>query len=392
MASTQRVVLGEGVTWTVVGEDFRVAEPVEQYLEYLRSRDCSPNTLKSYARGLALWWTFLERRAQSWDAIGVTELGTFVGQLRRESVAEDVVPLDDGTGRAADATVASRARAVMGFYRYHAARGVEVAGRLYETVKARPGSYLPFLEHVARRTGRRSSVVKIRVRAKPVPVLLPGQMAAIREAEAAWDAAGAVWSGELRYRLLWTLLEETGLRLGEAIGLRHRDWKTGTGTTAQVEVVHREDHPHGVRAKSGHRRVFVGSALDRLYGDWVWALCEAGADVELGDWDDAYIFCNLRRGSRFAPIRPESVYKHLGVVKRRLPAVPHGMTPHWYRHTHATALLLAGVPMHVVSRRLGHADVQTTINTYAHVTEDAELRACADWQKITQAWGTGHES
>jgi integrase len=42
--------------------------------------------------------------------------------------------------------------------------------------------------------------------------------------------------------------------------------------------------------------------------------------------------------------------------------------------SHATALLLSGVPVHVVSRRLGHADVQTTLNTYAHVTEDAELR------------------
>jgi integrase len=279
----------------------------------------------------------------------------------------------------------------MGFYHYHAARGVEVAGRLYETVRARPGGYLPFLEHVARRTGRRSSVVKIRVRTKPVPVLLPAQMAVIRDAEASWDAAGAVWSGELRYRLLWTLLEETGLRLGEALGLRHCDWKTGTGTTAQVEVVPREDHPHGLRAKSGHRRVFIGSALDRLYGDWVWALCEAGADVELDDWDNAYIFCNLRRGPRFAPLRPESVYKHLGVRKKDVPGLPPHMTPHWYRHTHATALLLSGVPMHVVSRRLGHADIQTTINTYAHVTEDAELRACADWQKITRTWGSRHE-
>ncbi|MFG2563692.1 tyrosine-type recombinase/integrase [Streptomyces sp. NPDC048496] len=56
------------------------------------------------------------------------------------------------------------------------------------------------------------------------------------------------------------------------------------------------------------------------------------------------------------------------------------------QRTHATALLLAGVPMHVVSRRLGHADVQTTMNTYAHVTEDAELRAVADWAKLTAGW------
>ncbi|MEK8142873.1 tyrosine-type recombinase/integrase [Streptomyces sp. M10(2022)] len=214
-------------------------------------------------------------------------------------------------------------------------------------------------------------------------------MASLREAEASWEPMAGVWSGELRYRLLWMLLEETGLRLGEALGLRHRDWKTGTGTTAQVEIRHQEDHPHGLRAKSGYRRVFIASALDRLYGDWVWALCEAGADVELDDWDAAYIFCNLHRGRRFAPLRPESVYKHLNARKSQLSVLPAAMTPHWYRHTHATALLLAGVPMHVVSRRLGHADVQTTINTYAHVTEDAELRACADWQKITESWGAG---
>ncbi|WP_436739823.1 site-specific integrase [Streptomyces sp. BBFR102] len=135
------------------------AEPVEQYLEYLQGTDRSPNTIKSYARGLALWWSFLEQRSQVWDAVGVTELGTFIGQLRRGGVAEEVVPLR-AAERAADATVASRMRAVLGFYRYQAAREVEVAGRLYETVYARPGSYLPFLEHVALKHGRRSSVGK----------------------------------------------------------------------------------------------------------------------------------------------------------------------------------------------------------------------------------------
>ncbi|MEU8678624.1 tyrosine-type recombinase/integrase [Streptomyces sp. NPDC048560] len=39
--------------------------------------------------------------------------------------------------------------------------------------------------------------------------------------------------------------------------------------------------------------------------------------------------------------------------------VPGPWILHWFRHSHATALLPAGVPVHVVSRRLGHADVQT---------------------------------
>ncbi|MFF7199297.1 site-specific integrase [Streptomyces sp. NPDC008079] len=60
MASTQRVATGAGPTWTVVAGDFRVAEPAEQYLEYLRGTDRSPNTIRSYAQGLALWWSFLE--------------------------------------------------------------------------------------------------------------------------------------------------------------------------------------------------------------------------------------------------------------------------------------------------------------------------------------------
>ncbi|MEK8142875.1 hypothetical protein NKH18_13850 [Streptomyces sp. M10(2022)] len=44
------MAIGEGATWTVLAGDYRVAEPAEQYLEYLRSTDSSPNTIKSYAR------------------------------------------------------------------------------------------------------------------------------------------------------------------------------------------------------------------------------------------------------------------------------------------------------------------------------------------------------
>jgi integrase len=47
------------------------------------------------------------------------------------------------------------------------------------------------------------------------------------------------------------------------------------------------------------------------------------------------------------------------------------------------------VPVHVVSRRLGHADVQTTLNTYAHVTEDVEMRAVAQWKAFAAGWRIG---
>jgi len=40
---------------------------------------------------------------------------------------------------------------------------------------------------------------------------------------------------------------------------------------------------------------------------------------------------------------------------------------HDLRHTHATILQLAGVSVHVVSQRLGHASPTVTLSVYAHV-------------------------
>jgi integrase len=191
----------------------------------------------------------------------------------------------------------------------------------------------------------------------------------------------------VRDRLLWALLAETGLRLGEALGLQHRDWHTGRGDTPFVEVVPRA-HPHRVRVKGGrYRRLYVSDDLDRLYGEYLWQLCDAGADLAVNDMDAAYVFVNLAGGARFAPWRPESVYDLVRRLHRDLGGrVPVGWTPHWFRHSHATALLLAGVPVHVVSRRLGHADVATTLEMYAHVTEDAAMRAVGEWRAFTAGW------
>ncbi len=43
---------------------------------------------------------------------------------------------------------------------------------------------------------------------------------------------------------------------------------------------------------------------------------------------------------------------------------------HDLRHVHATVLLTAGVPVHVVAARLGHADPSITLRVYAHVLQE----------------------
>jgi integrase len=48
---------------------------------------------------------------------------------------------------------------------------------------------------------------------------------------------------------------------------------------------------------------------------------------------------------------------------------------HDLRHTHATILLSAREPVHVVSRRLGHASSVVTMTVYAHVLPGSQREA-----------------
>jgi integrase len=388
---TQRLVLPSGErTWTVLDGDHRVVAAAEEYLEYLRMLGRSPNTVKSYARALALWWQFLDVYELAWDAVTIEDLGRFLGWLRSGD-EPGLASIERRPARFSEGTVALRLQAVCSLYRYHHFNGVEAASRLYERVFSGRHAYKPMLDHLARRRGHERRVVRVsRPRPATPPTLTPEQVGLILDACASWDPAARGWRGSVRDRLLWALLAESGMRLGEALALQHRDWHTGLGDTPFVEVVPREDHPHGLRVKNGgYRRIYISDELDRLYGEYLWRLCDAGADIAVGDLDGWWVFVNLAREPRFAPMRAETVAWQVRRLRRDLEGrVPAAFTPHWLRHTHATALLLSGIAEHVVSRRLGHLDIQTTQNLYGWVSEDAEQRTVAEWRQLTATWRT----
>lgn len=336
-------------------------------------------------------WDFLEQAHVEWDVLSLAQIGRYMEVVRRgeRPVVTRLSAPGSGAPRRAESTVGTRLAAVASFYRYHAdAHGVGVADRLYRVVRRRRGlRYTGALAHTGRGEAREMAVRARRGDGRPVPVLTPPEVRAILDDCARFDPASGEWVGAVRDRLIFATLAETGLRLGECLGLRHSDWHTGRGATPYVEVVPRDDHPHGLRVKYGRfRRVYVSDDLERLYSEYTWQLVEAGAADELV-LEDHWVFVNLAKGQRFAPLRPETVYAKVRSVKAHLgSACPEGWTPHWMRHTHASALLLEGCPPHVVMRRLGHADIQTTLNIYGWVTEDAELRALGGWRSFCGPW------
>lgn len=57
------------------------------------------------------------------------------------------------------------------------------------------------------------------------------------------------------------------------------------------------------------------------------------------------------------------------IRKYKLPRI----TPHHFRHSHASLLLQAGVPIKEVSQHFGHKDIKITLEVYSHVmSKEAE--------------------
>ena len=74
-----------------------------------------------------------------------------------------------------------------------------------------------------------------------------------------------------------------------------------------------------------------------------------------------------------SPIRPDSMSQKWRrfLEDNRLPSIRF----HDLRHSNATALIQAGVNPRVVQQRLGHSDVNITLNTYTHVLPEMDMDA-----------------
>jgi integrase len=375
-------------TWTVVDAEYRTVGPAEEWLEAHRHL-WSPNTVRGYAVSLAQWWTFLEQRGEAdrWQDAGVPAVTGFLSWLRNGRTTEHAVA---GPGSMlSPGTLEARLAALMSFYRWQqAVHSVPAAGRLLRgTPRRAPARGL--LAHLdARSVPGPSSLVRVRRgrrRDRP-PLLLPGQIQAILDGCAVFDPAAGEWTGNLRDRLVFALLAESGARLGEVLGMRVSDFVMGRGGTPYLEIVPREGNPNGARVKMMRpRRIYVGNDLERLFADYLTLLACRAAEAGIAVTPDWPLLVNLDRPPLLAALREGTIRDKVTALKNKGIGPP-GWTPHWFRHSHATALLLAGTPDWVVARRLGHAHVQTTLDLYGWVREDEALRAAANWASHASAW------
>jgi integrase len=191
-----------------------------------------------------------------------------------------------------------------------------------------------------------------------VPKSKPGVFLEVEEVERlaeAIDPAFKTWVFTVAY---------TGLRFGEAAGLRVRDvdWLRRTLTVnQQLTEVNGRLMFGAPKTRTGRRTIDVPR--------FVMSLLEAQA---IGKGPEDLLFV----GANAAPLRRSNFLSRIwrpAVDKAEITCC----TPHALRHSYASWLLAQGTPINEVSAALGHSQPSTTLNIYAHVMPHRR-RAAAD--------------
>jgi integrase len=95
--------------------------------------------------------------------------------------------------------------------------------------------------------------------------------------------------------------------------------------------------------------------------------------------DEDLVFCQID-GS---PLLPDTV-SHAWVKCAKRVGLD-GIRLHDARHTHASLMLKAGTHPKVVQERLGHASIQTTLDTYSHVAPGLQEAAADHFDKMVSS-------
>lgn len=163
-----------------------------------------------------------------------------------------------------------------------------------------------------------------------------------------------------RDRLVIRVLADTGIRLGELLGLRHEDL-----------VEQGRERYLRVRGKGARERLVpVAPAL----------FLRLQRYAQRGGRTTGRIFLTSRRSARtgeYEPVQPRSIQNALAFAAQAA-GITKRVHPHLLRHSYATWALRRGMNPLQLQRILGHADLTMISTTYSHLTASDSYQAMID--------------
>jgi integrase/recombinase XerD len=348
-----RLPNSDRISWTVLSDDYLPIRPIEQFISYLESIERSPNTVRSYAYHLKLYWEYLRDTSKDWTKIGISDLADFLAYLRNPH--PEVICLQQQQAKRTEATINAIITSVCMLYDYQERLGIVQSIPIYNSQLQSSRRYKSFLHHINKSKPIRNKLIKLKEPKRIPKTITQEQVGQLINA-----------CDRIRDKFLVALLYESGMRIGQALGLRHEDIHSWDNV---ICIVPRDDNANGARAKTRETyNIHVSKELMGLYTDYLLK--------EFDEIDSDYVFVNLWDGVIGQPMK----YSAIADLFRRLSQkIGIDVHPHILRHTHATELIRNGWDAAHVQKRLGHAQVQTVLNTYTHLSDEDMKAAYKDY-------------
>lgn len=331
-------------SWIVIGDNFLPILPISEFIKYMENIEYSPNTIRSYAYHLKLYWEYLRAAKLEWSKVGLSEIADFVSWLRNPQLGVELIY--EQQSKRSESTINVILTCVSMFYEFHGRNNTSIQNLSINHYQNTPHKYKGLLYHINKGKPVKSTMIKLKAPKKIPKTLTQEQILHIINA-----------CNCIRDKFLVSLVYETGMRIGQALGLRHEDIHSWDNT---IYIVPRDENINNARSKSKEQNIIhVSKELMTLYTDYI--------VHEFGETDSDYVFVNLWKGNIGEPMRYETAVDIFNRLSKKI-----GIPIHWHmlRHTHATELLRSGWDAAYVQKRLGHKSIQTTINTYTHLTDE----------------------
>lgn len=184
-----------------------------------------------------------------------------------------------------------------------------------------------------------------------------------------------------RWRDPLALLGQTGMRKGEALGLRWSDVDEASGvirvrgTLLRLDGAWTVQEPKTERSRrdlpiTPPRAAILAAARARQDAD--------RASAPAGVWDEGFYVFTSATGQ---PLDPAQLLRFWKRAVKAATGRDDGKV-HTLRHSAASALLAAGVPLVDVSRHVGHSSVAITGDIYGHVSTDSARKTAAALSRL----------
>ncbi|WP_270629584.1 tyrosine-type recombinase/integrase [Ligilactobacillus salivarius] len=174
----------------------------------------------------------------------------------------------------------------------------------------------------------------------------------------------------LKKYALFRLLAYSGMRIGECLALTWHDLDYKNNTIAINKTLARTNNGIKIqtpKTKASNRVISLDNETIQVLKMWQLEQRKQLLKVGINAMDSKQlIFSNGKNSFIIVPtvrLAIKQIVKKAGI---------HSITTHGFRHTHATLLFASGLDIKQVQARLGHSNVQTTLNIYTHAMKEKQ--------------------